>query len=336
MIKKLFDFNDHRQALFRLLLLLMVVAGLFFAFYNSVQHLYFLVMLQLPFVVLSFILWLITQNQKDTPRLRFLYLLLLTAILAVILWDEQSSATMFLWCYVLSSFAYILLGASNGFFYTAVFYLYAVLVYYWHVLVGDFAYQVGDNVNVVISALLLWGATHLFEQARTQNQERLADLALKDALTGCYNRLSLADSFQDFCALSLKKHTTFSLIILDVDYFKRLNDQFGHEFGDKVLKRIADCLQQPLAKVDKLFRLGGEEFLILFAKTNRQDAFIKTQNILKQITQLSFENLDAIKISMSAGVAEFPQDGTKFEELYSLADHKMYQAKAQGRNQVVA
>lgn len=330
------NFNYHQQALFRLLLITVVVAGTLFIVINSYYHMYYLVILQLPIILFSLFLWFKTKSGADTPILRWLYMLAISAILGFMLAEPNAIASVFLWCYITPGFAYILLGKSKGFIFTGVFYIYAVMMYFHHIELGHFHYQTGDTNNIIISALVLWGGTHLFEHARELAQERLIELASKDTLTGLHNRFSLSDAMQDFCQYAQEHQQTFSMVIFDVDFFKQINDRFGHDNGDKVLKRIANTMRQQVdEKYDKLFRLGGEEFLVLYKNCDLHNATRKAQQVLDSVAAITFNGIDIAKLTLSAGVAEYRHDGDSLHQLYSQADIRLYQAKASGRNCVI-
>jgi len=118
-----------------------------------------------------------------------------------------------------------------------------------------------------------------------------------------------------------------------VDYFKKINDTFGHQEGDLVLKKIADTIKTSFRDVDIKGRYGGEEFLILFPETEKENAHISAERFRKAIENLSHAN-DSMKITISGGIASFRPEDTALE-LLQRADGFLYEAKKQGRNRIL-
>jgi diguanylate cyclase (GGDEF)-like protein len=165
-----------------------------------------------------------------------------------------------------------------------------------------------------------------------------------DALTGLANRRSFDEQFSRLWRKALKTGTPLSAIVVDVDYFKLLNDRYGHLYGDEVLRRIGSLLQQALrAKDDFAARFGGEEFVILLPATHQTAARHVAERLCKMVELAGFPPLDSTAMpytastvaTVSCGVATaYPTVRDKPEWLLEAADKAMYQAKAEGRNRV--
>jgi diguanylate cyclase (GGDEF)-like protein len=165
-----------------------------------------------------------------------------------------------------------------------------------------------------------------------------------DPLTGLANRRSFDNQYGDLWKRSLVEGTALSVIIVDVDYFKQLNDRYGHLYGDEVLKRIGSLLQQALrVKDDFAARFGGEEFVILLPATHETAAIQVAERLRKMVELAGFPALDpsqgpydmSIRATVSCGVATaYPINGDIPERLLEAADKALYQAKAEGRNRV--
>lgn len=166
----------------------------------------------------------------------------------------------------------------------------------------------------------------LYEQALTQ--------ALKDPLTGINNRASM-DSYLKHQTLVAHRHKNpLSLIMLDVDLFKSINDTFGHVVGDAVLRAIADEIVKCTRDSDVVFRYGGEEFVVILTNTAGIGAYFLAERIRQSIAALEIEALAGhTSITVSAGVAQYRQGGAA-TDLLSRADEMLYTAKKQGRNRV--
>ena len=131
----------------------------------------------------------------------------------------------------------------------------------------------------------------------------------------------------------------FSVVMMDIDFFKHYNDRHGHPAGDLVLKTIADLLRGNIRKIDVAARYGGEEFALILVETGRENATLVAEKLRKMVEEYPFpyrEDQPNGKLTISAGVAAFPQDGRTAEGLVAEADRRLYQAKQSGRNCVVS
>lgn len=156
--------------------------------------------------------------------------------------------------------------------------------------------------------------------------------ALTDALTGAGNRISMENVMAREFDLASRYHQPLSILMLDLDYFKEVNDQYGHAAGDYVLKAVVHSLQAASRCADMTFRYGGEEFVVLLNKTDITGAQITAERLRSTISGLSFhfEN-NNIPVTISIGGATLRVGETK-EELLNRADKALYQSKERGRN----
>lgn len=161
----------------------------------------------------------------------------------------------------------------------------------------------------------------------------LLELSIKDVLTGLYNRRKL----DEICRMEYLKNERygieFSIILMDIDFFKNVNDTFGHDTGDIVLKVIAEIVMQNIREVDDCGRWGGEEFLVVCNETSLHDAYQLAERLRVKIAEQEFSG--DLKITASFGVASI-SECSGFNELFKLADIRLYEAKNSGRNIVVA
>lgn len=156
-----------------------------------------------------------------------------------------------------------------------------------------------------------------------------------DPLTGIGNRAALEDHLAREVALARRHHQSLSLLVVDIDWFKQVNDRHGHTIGDAVLRSVARVTKELLRGDDLLFRFGGEEFVVLLRGTPQDGAMIVAERIRAAIAAASCicEGKD-IKVTVSLGVATLrEEDG---DRLFDRADHALYEAKQQGRNRVQA
>lgn len=163
---------------------------------------------------------------------------------------------------------------------------------------------------------------------------QLKNIANTDSLSGVSNRLGL-EAFLKNAQAKPDQFSKLSLIIVDIDNFKRVNDQFGHILGDLVIVEIAQCLKANISQTDLIVRFGGDEFLILIANSERNWILQIAESILADVSRLQIAlpaSSEKLKISVSIGVATGAEN---WEALFSQADESLFKAKAQGRNKVV-
>ncbi len=183
-----------------------------------------------------------------------------------------------------------------------------------------------SRVNNLLSNKLL------FDQVKEQ-QKQLYNLAMTDQLTGCYNRHSLAEFSPKYFSSAARKKVPISVMIFDLDHFKNINDTYGHDVGDIVLKEVGKLVRAFFREEDFVVRFGGEEFLVLLQDCNGDDAVARGEEVRKEIEKLKPNKLD---ISASIGVTTLEPEvkGVEFEDLFKCADKAVYHSKENGRNQV--
>ena len=160
---------------------------------------------------------------------------------------------------------------------------------------------------------------------------KLKEISDKDRLTGIYNRRKLEEILSDVYYKAERYNKNFSLILFDLDHFKKVNDNYGHQIGDKVLKEISKILLNSIRKVDYFGRWGGEEFLIILPETNLQAAEKLAERLRINIEESSFSKVD--NLTSSFGVASYSEE-KGIEDIIQAADQALYRAKEKGRNRI--
>jgi len=168
----------------------------------------------------------------------------------------------------------------------------------------------------------------LFEKIH-ESIDVLYDFATRDEKTGLYNSQFFDSVFDMEIEKSKRGKQKLTLLIIDIDFFKKINDKYGHVIGDDVLRELAKVFQNTIRKSDVVARFGGEEFILLFPETN----LVKAKKLISRIKSKIKNNkfLEKYKISVSGGLAEFKKSDTK-RKLISRADKLLYKAKHQGRD----
>jgi len=166
--------------------------------------------------------------------------------------------------------------------------------------------------------------------------KRTEELTIIDELTGAYNYRYFVRKLQEEKRRAMRYDLPLSLIMVDIDWFKKLNDTYGHEAGNEVLRSLARTIAQCIRDVDIFVRYGGEEFAVILPQTLRREAMILAERIRTQVEETRIETRAAgqLRITVSVGVSSFPENGRPEEELVSIADQALYRAKGEGRNQV--
>jgi diguanylate cyclase (GGDEF)-like protein len=158
-------------------------------------------------------------------------------------------------------------------------------------------------------------------------------MAVTDSLTGLYVRRYFMVKLQEELLRAQRYNNILSVVMVDLDRFKNINDTYGHDAGDRVLKAIGKFLQQNVRDVDVVARYGGDEFVIMIPEAANDAAHILSERLRKNLSEMKFDDLPPVTISL--GIATFPYDGKDPEDLVKKADAAMYSAKRAGRDQVV-
>lgn len=165
--------------------------------------------------------------------------------------------------------------------------------------------------------------------------EEIYRLATTDSLTGLLNKATITRALSEEMAKSARYHRQLSVVLMDLDSFKSLNDTFGHLMGDRVLQRIAEVVRRSMRQQDKAGRFGGEEFLLVLPETGLKGAASLAERMRTDVERFVASELNLPRmVSISAGVSTYPMDGRNCENLLEHADAALYRAKALGKNRV--
>ena len=155
-----------------------------------------------------------------------------------------------------------------------------------------------------------------------------------DALTQVANRRALEENLRRECILALRQKSPLSIILIDIDHFKSINDNFGHDEGDRLLASVADCLKDCVRASDIVYRYGGEEFVILLSHTPIEGAELLAERIRYRLEHHTDSKLCGLPVTASFGVSALKNQDDSPQSLLNRADKAMYRAKMMGRNQV--
>jgi diguanylate cyclase (GGDEF)-like protein len=166
--------------------------------------------------------------------------------------------------------------------------------------------------------------------------ERLQAEVFVDVVTGCYNRRAFEEHLMVELARARRYERPLTLLLLDLDHFKRVNDVLGHPAGDHVLRKVGEVLRTTFRTTDRVSRYGGDEFALIFPETPKEDAIRLAERLRGQIAALFPDTVVPHPITGSIGVAGYPRDAARPNELVRLADLALYEAKSAGRDRVVS
>lgn len=189
------------------------------------------------------------------------------------------------------------------------------------------------SIAIVIAFALSYLAKYIIKSRDFEYQYKLATV---DGLTELYNHRYFQDNLKNQIEISKRYGQTFSLIIVDIDFFKKFNDTYGHQAGDAVLRQVAQTLKKNSRATDVVCRYGGEEMSIILPNTTAEEAFNHANRLCKAIAERPFQlnPTETGNVTISLGVATFPNNAESAQELIEYADKGLYWAKEHGRNQV--
>ena len=230
-------------------------------------------------------------------------------------------------------FAYLLLEVKWAFPFTLISIGVAAVAYVAGAGTAPYRMDPRYTGHILMPILVLFFICHLYARRRSVSSERFVEQSLRDPMTGLWNREKLATAFAREKQRAEEDGTPLSLILVDLDHFKKINDRYGHEAGDGALVFFARLLATQLRTIDLACRFGGEEFAVLLPGTDRSRAFMIADDLRNALESTAYDHGgQSIQLTLSAGVAELGGDGSGWLPVYRAADKRLYAAKAMGRN----
>jgi diguanylate cyclase (GGDEF)-like protein len=168
-----------------------------------------------------------------------------------------------------------------------------------------------------------------------RNNKKMYALSIKDPLSFLYNRRYVFDFLSTYLKDASIEKTELSVILLDIDNFKEVNDKYGHPVGDDVIKKIADIARDVFRTQDVIGRIGGEEFLCVLPRTNTQQCEVIAKRFLRKVSNQIFLATPSLRITVSIGISNLSKRSPDRDSLYLHADKALYQAKHNGKNNIV-
>ena len=247
-----------------------------------------------------------------------------------------------LWIYTVPPVAFYVAGLRKGNYFNIAFLFIVSVIFYWPIPFFDVAeYSDTFKSRIILSFLTVMALFGFYEYSRQQVYEHSLKLNQKfkrqaqcDSLTGLSNRRHIRELITDECKRAKNFGLDMSILICDVDYFKNINDKYGHETGDNILIQITRVFLDIVREKDLVSRWGGEEFLFVLPETDEQSAKLLAERIRSTVEQQKFtyKNVN-ISITVSIGVTQVNLQN-EADVSINIADHFLYQAKESGRNQI--
>ncbi|MFW5823851.1 MAG: GGDEF domain-containing protein [Marinobacter sp.] len=328
--------RPHRKAVLVALLWITIAAGILFGALNAMKGTWPLAIIEWSMALYSAFLLYAARHTRYLERWILAYILpFFTAMMAAIA-TPTATVTVFGWVLLIPLVSHLLLGRRAGLAISVFFITLAAAIFLVR-FSGDLAVMdVRSLANMVILTACITVFSHVYEVSRERSETQLLRMAQTDFLTGLPNRSRIKVFFEREKSRASREQQPLSLLVIDLDHFKRVNDRFGHEAGDRALVFFSDLLRRRLRATDLAGRLGGEEFGVVLVNTSTTTAIGVVEDIRVALAEANIEHKgERIPLSLSAGVAELGVDGDSLQDLLSVADLRLYQAKEQGRNQVV-
>lgn len=244
-----------------------------------------------------------------------------------------------IWFLIAATISHLIIGRNFGFLIVALSIIIVIGSNYFFPSINYSTLALSTFVVtlVILSLILALYDTRInsSEAKLLQQNDELNNLVNRDALTKIMSRRYFLDVANQYFNTASRNKTPISLLMLDIDHFKKINDNYGHHIGDKMLILFAEKIEDLLRQSDIFGRIGGEEFGIILYETDIQGAHILSEKIRQEIEALRYPHEQkVIKMTTSIGVGEKIENDTTFEKLMIRSDSALYQAKKDGRNRI--
>lgn len=326
----------HQRTILQMTAVVCLIACPIFIFLNVSRQVYFLAFLEgLLALLAAGILWR-SRHLKNTQVSSVAFVAALLMLVAYAASLSGSTATVFVWIFAVPGICYSVLGARQGFILSAAFFGFMGSMYLLKARGELELLTYAPTLNVIIVYFVIWGFCHIYESQRVRAYLALENLATRDPLTGLYNRRRMADFFEQAHDNSQHNGGKLGLIMIDLDFFKSINDKYGHDVGDKVLREVSVLLERKVRATDYVFRMGGEEFCVMLKGVSPQDLEQTAFSLRENIEALNIDiGSQILKVTASIGCTMVISPQCTLDLVMRRADKLLYAAKEAGRNRVV-
>jgi diguanylate cyclase (GGDEF)-like protein len=197
----------------------------------------------------------------------------------------------------------------------------------------DYLLKPLEELDLLLASIQRAIQKRRLEARNLQLVKELEEMAIRDPLTGIYNHRHMHTRLSEEIARALRYEHPFSILMVDIDHFKQVNDNYGHLMGDFVLKRMVRLFEEHKRLTDTIFRYGGEEFIVLLPETEKNKAMLVADRLLDAVRSHTFDcDGNRVHITISIGSAMFPEEAGDVPSLIGLVDRRLYRAKKMGRD----
>lgn len=260
--------------------------------------------------------------KKSLPIAKTVFIVGLAAVVGIALVCRGVHGTY--WTFPVVIFICFSVSHKLAKIYTAIFFVYIGSLSFYLL---DFSLALRSVFGLFVTILFM----HIFLGIIEKLQEKLVEQSIRDPLTGAFNRRQIVSSLEEAIERKRRTRTPASILIFDIDNFKSINDNYGHAVGDRVLKGFVSLVSQRARRLDQLFRIGGEEFMLFLPDTPGSGALILAEEICGLISKADF--IEGCPVTVSIGLSEL-EAGETIDEWMKHGDNALYSAKENGRNQV--
>ncbi|WP_376696238.1 GGDEF domain-containing protein [Wenzhouxiangella sp. EGI_FJ10305] len=331
--------HRERRTVLRAMMVVTALGGILFAWLNLYRGLWVASLVEFAFVGYSLVLLPVIGRTEHFKFWAVAYVIPWAGAMLAILAMPRASPSVFVWPILLPLVLHFLLGSRLGLTVSLASLSGAALLAWSRFGLPADSAAFTVTANFSLAGMLGLALAHVYERGRERSEHRLREIAATDTLTGLPNRNLLDETFERFCAAARDDHQPLSLLLMDLDHFKHINDVHGHAAGDRALVDFAHRLRSELRDEDFLCRFGGEEFLAMLPNTSREVAGRVAERLRmawrEQPAQWS-DSHNPDPHTVSVGIAMLGSDGSDLDSLLRAADHRLYRAKAEGRDQIVA
>lgn len=329
--------DPRRIGLSNCFLIIIALTSLVYALVNIVYFdAFLLAVVELAVFVIILLALIDMRVNRNAERSAWITVLSCGGLSAFFYWYVKADVSAAVWTVFFAIINFFLLGTRRG--------LPVYLVFFAAIMALTVAYRSdwpalasGAAMTNILGAMMAFGAAAYYqERSREAAHVRIEALANQDSLTGISNRRHFMQRFERIRrALSLRDGQ-YSLVLIDIDHFKAVNDTHGHAVGDQVIITIIRRILSAVRAQDLVARLGGEEFCVLLLDCEGSDALRRAEGLRQVVgSQPVTVGSQSVSVTISAGVADGDPRTRGFSEMFAEADRRLYVAKAQGRNRVV-
>ncbi len=340
------DPEERRKRISAVLtLLIMIIGASIFSFYHFSRGDYNIVALDGLGFVAALLCLLYVRRQEKAFVIYWLIAVIMVAFCSITTILGRTEISLFYWAFVLPAASFSVLGDKKGLAFCLFFFFLNIVLMTVpeSLLLSSKPYSSFVIARSSIIYLILTFAMYYYESSQQmlfkyiqQEKEKYEHASKHDALTGLSNRTDIMEKMEEEQERCLRKGSLFTLIMCDIDHFKRINDNFGHDSGDYVLKMIASLFKDQVRGIDCPSRWGGEEFLIMLVETDLEGGQQVAERIRKRIENMVFKYKDTkMPVTMTFGLSMYRGKDDNIEDCIKRADSALYEGKNQGRNRVI-